>query len=215
VTALLLLTEPSRKEVLLVRRNNPLGPLEYGLLGQSWDEPAGHADVAVMLAERISHEELANSVGESFDREPLVKEGKVTVYQAIATDWKAWRRWCFLAMQGGMTPEALWMCIEAVKRMMSGEQSHSCYRQTPRDNMTTLGIQAFLDTVKALEMARLFFAGPHDMVRLKGKVLEVEVPNVKQFDKQRSKARGILPWLPKGMSVEVVLSATAEEGAVA
>lgn len=212
---MLLLTEPSRKEVLLVRKDNPLGPLDYGLLGQSWDDPAGHDDVSVMLAERILNEQLALSISESIDWEPLARAGHDIVRQAVAPTWKVWRQWCFWSLQCGMRPEAFWLPIEALKRLAVGEYAHSCYRSTPRDRMTVAGIHAFLNTVKALEMARLFFAGPHDTVRLKGKVLEVEVLDLKQFDKQRGKAKGILPWLPTGMNIAVVMAETSGEGAVA
>lgn len=217
-TVALLVTNPSRSEVLLVRKANHFGPLEYGLVGLPPGKPTDcYVNLKAMLAQCVDNDELRDMLGSRTDETPLLvlstnptkraalgTPSLFDVHQAVAADWKEWDTWCSLALRGGFTEDALWLTRSALARFVESSQAgHTCYEHRRPDQVSSKAIESLLEAGKAIDSAANHFAGPRDRVSMTGKTIVVHAVDEEQQAKLVKRARGILEWLPKGLDLIV------------
>jgi len=217
-TVALLVTNPSRSEVLLVRKANHFGPLEYGLVGLPPGKPTDcYVNLKAMLAQCVDNDELRDMLGSRTDETPLLvvntnptkraalgTPSLFDVHQAVAEDWKEWDTWCSLALRGGFTEDALWLTRSALARFAeSSRAGHTCYEHRRPDKVSAEAIASLLEAGKAIDSATNHFAGPRDRVTMTGRTLVVHAVDEEQMAKLSKRGRGILEWLPKGLDLVV------------
>lgn len=217
-TVALLVTNSNRSEVLLVRKPNSFGPVEYGLVGLPPGGPTScFVNMKAMLATTVLDDALRASLWHRTDQTPLMTvntnpTGKAAlgapalfdVHLAVANDHTEWNAWCFAALRGGFASDAFWLPRAALERfVLSSREGHTCYERRKPDAVSSKAIASLLDAGKAIDAASSHLAGPRDYVTMKGTTIVVHAFDDEQAARLTKRAKGLLEWLPKGLTVEV------------